>query len=96
MRTIRTHFLRDNIRQDVLVTLVEEKTFAVNLESTDIFDDTLMPNAPITAGVKSPDLIIQKTKTNEWIALQDEEWKLSQEETQALGHAIENSFSTPI
>lgn len=96
MRTIRTHFLYKNIRTDIVVTLVEDKTFAVDLESTDVFDDNLNLKQSETTSATAPGMIIQKTRSNEWLVLQPGDWDLNHKEVQTLGRAIESSFNHPL
>ena len=90
MPSFRTHFPVKDIRTDVVVTPVEENTFAIELESTDVFDEEKDPKNQTVASMNPPNLIVQKTKTKGWVILQPGTFDLTHKEVQALGMAIEN------
>lgn len=96
MPSFRTHFPVKNVRTDVVVTPVEENTFAIELESTDPFDEEKDPKNETVSSMRPPNLIVQKTKTQGWVILQEGTFDLTNDEVQALGMAIENDYHRAI
>ena len=96
MPDFRTYFPVKGVRTDVVVTPLEDNCFAIELESTDVFDEEKDPKNQTVASKKAPNMIIQKTKTKGWVILQPGTFDLSFEETQALGSAIEGSSNQAI
>ncbi len=91
MPSFRTHFPVKNVRTDVVVTPLEDHCFAIELESTDAFDEDKDPKKETVSSINPPDLIVQKTKTKGWVILQSGTFDLTDDEVQALGSAVENS-----
>jgi hypothetical protein len=93
MPAFKTHFPIDGIRTDVTVTRLETNMFAIELESTNAFDEDKDPKNETVASQKPPNLIVQKTKTGGWVILDEGSFDLSNTDLQALGKAIENNSS---
>ena len=89
MTGFRTHFPIKGVRTDVVITPVENHMFAVELESTDAFDEETDPKNKTIASQNAPNLIVQKTKTGNWLILDEGSFNLNDEDLQALGKAIE-------
>jgi len=90
MPGFRTHFPIKGVRTDIRVTPVEDSMFAIEIESTDAFDSDRDPKNETVASEKPPALIVQKTKTNNWVILDEGDFDLNAEDLKALGMAIEN------
>lgn len=89
MPSFKTHFPIKGIRTDVTVTSLEEDMFAIELESADAFDDDKDPRRETISSVKVPNLIIQKTRTQDWIILNEGSFDLDHKDLKELGKAIE-------
>ncbi|WP_207426232.1 hypothetical protein [Pedobacter sp. SYSU D00535] len=90
MAGFRTHFLLKGVRTDVHVNQVEDSLFAIELESANAFDEEKDPKNTTIASQRPPNLIVQKTKTEGWVILDQGSFELNHEDLQALGRAIEN------
>lgn len=93
MPSFRTHFLVKNVRTDVVITPLEDNCYAIELESTDAFDEDRDPKKQTVSGMKQPDLIVQKTSAQRWVIIQPGSFDLSGDDLKALGKAIENASS---
>ena len=93
MPGFKTHFPVKGVRTDVQVTPVENNMFAIELESSNAFDEDTDPKNTTIASQKPPNLIVQKTKTGGWVILDQGTFDLNNEDLQALGKAIENDSS---
>jgi hypothetical protein len=91
MRAFRTHFPIKGVRTDVRITPVEENMFAVELESADAFEQDLDPKQETVASMKEPGMIVQRTKTQGWLILNEGSFDLNDEDLQELGKAIESN-----
>ena len=91
MQAFKTHFPIKGVRTDVTVIPVEGNTFAIELESADAFEEDKNPKHETVASMKEPNMIVQKTKTQDWIILDEGTFELNQEDLQELGKAIENN-----
>lgn len=91
MQAFKTHFPVKGVRTDVTVTPVEDNTFAIELESADAFEEDRDPKRETVASMKEPGTIVQKTKSQDWIILQEGSFKLNEEDLQGLGKAIEEN-----
>lgn len=89
MPAFKTHFPVKGVRTDVTVTPIEENMFAIELESADAFEEDKDPKRETISSVKEPNLIVQKTKTQDWIILNQGSFDLSQNDLKELGKAIE-------
>ncbi|HEY0053926.1 MAG TPA: hypothetical protein VGB63_01105 [Pedobacter sp.] len=93
MQAFKTHFPVKGVRTDVTVTPVEENMFAIELESADAFEEDRDPKHETLAGMKEPSMIVQKTKSQDWVILNEGSLNLDQEDLAELGRAIENNSS---
>lgn len=91
MQAFKTHFPVKGVRTDVTVTPVEDNMFAIELESADAFEEDRDPKRETIASMKEPNMIVQRTKTQGWIILDEGTFNLNQEDLQELGKAIENN-----
>jgi hypothetical protein len=91
MQAFKTHFPVKGVRTDVTVTPVDDNTFAIELESVDVFDEDRDPKKETVASMKEPNMIVQKTKTQGWLILNEGSFDLDQNDLDALGKAIENN-----
>ena len=91
MQAFKTHFPIKGVRTDVTVTPVEANTFAIELESADAFEEDRDPKRETIASMNEPNMIVQKTKTQEWIILNEGNFNLNQDDLQELGKAIEEN-----
>lgn len=91
MQAFKTHFPIKGVRTDVTVTPVETNMFAIELESLDAFEEFTDPKKETFSSKKPPNMIVQKTKSQDWIILDEGSFNLSQEDLQELGKAIENN-----
>lgn len=89
MPSFKTHFPIKGIRTDVTVTSLDEDMFAVELESADAFDNDKDPRRETISSVKEPNLIIQKTRTQDWVILKEGSFDLDHQDLKELGKAIE-------
>ena len=90
MRAFKTHFPVKGVRTDVTVTQVEESMFTIELESADPFEEDRDPKHESLSGRKEPGMIVQKTKSQDWIILNEGSLNLDQEDLVKLGKAIES------
>ena len=91
MQAFKTHFPIKGIRTDVTVTPVEKNMFAIELESADAFEKDRDPKKETVSSMNPPNMIIQRTKSQDWIILDEGTFNLNQEDLQELGRAIENN-----
>lgn len=91
MQAFKTHFPVKGVRTDVTVTPVEDNMFAIELESADAFEEDKDPKHETVASMKEPNMIVQKTKSQDWVILETGSFNLSQKDLQELGKAIENN-----
>ena len=91
MRAFKTHFPVKGVRTDVTATQVEENMFAIELESADAFEEDRDPKRETLASMKEPGMIVQKTKSQNWIILNEGSFNLDQEDLMELGKAIEGN-----
>ena len=92
MPAFKTHFPVKGVRTDVTVTQVEDNLFAIELESTNAFDEDKDPKNETVVSQKEPNLIVQKTKTSGWVILDEGSFDLDHNDLQELGKAIENDY----
>jgi len=92
MSAFKTHFPIKAVRTDVIATQVEQNTFAIELESTDAFEKDRDPKHETVSSMREPGLIIQKTKTQGWVILNEGNFDLDQNDLQELGKAIERDY----
>lgn len=90
MQAFKTHFKIKGVRTDVTVKPLEENMFGIELESADAFDEDTDPKKETLSGAKPPNLIVQKTKSQEWIIINEGSFNLNEEDITELGKAIEN------
>jgi hypothetical protein len=90
MRAFKTNFPIKGVPTFVQITQLEDGSFAVELESTGMEEDT-DPTKETVASKRMPDLIVQHTKNGSWMILDEGSFNLNQEDLQALGRAIETS-----
>ena len=90
MPGFKTYFPVKGIRTDVTITSLEDNIYAIELESTDVFDEATTPGKQSIASNKAPKLMVQKTKNNWAILFDDIGFDLDQEDLKALGSAIEH------
>ena len=91
MQAFKTHFPIKGVRTDVTVTPVEDNMFAIELESADAFEEDRDPKRETVSSMKAPNLIVQRTKTQGWLILDEGTFNLNDEDLQELGKAIENN-----
>lgn len=89
MQAFKTHFPVKGVRTDVTVRPLEDNLFAIELESADAFEEDRDPKKETVASLKEANMIVQKTKTQDWIILDEGTFNLNQEDLQELGKAIE-------
>ncbi len=90
MPSFRTHFVVKGSRIDIKVTPVEDNCFVIEKETSDAFDESSDPKKETVASRKEPGMIVQKTKSNEWVILDQKAFELDQKDLKELGKAIEN------
>ncbi|MGV3508002.1 MAG: hypothetical protein ACO1N7_01840 [Sphingobacteriaceae bacterium] len=90
MQAFKTHFPVKGVRTDITVTPVENNMFAVELESADAFEEDRDPKKETVSSMNPPNMIVQKTKTQGWVILDEGTFNLNDEDLQALGKAIED------
>ncbi len=93
MPGFRSHFPLKGVRTDIQVTPVENNMFAIELESTNAFDEEKNPRSSTVASQRPPNLIVQKTKNGGWVILDQGTFDLNDADLQALGRAIEQDSS---
>jgi hypothetical protein len=91
MQAFKTHFPVKGVRTDVTVTQVEDTMFAIELESADAFEEDKDPKRETVASMKEPSMIVQKTKNQGWLILNEGSFDLNENDLQELGKAIENN-----
>lgn len=96
MPGFKTYFPVKGRRTDVTITPLEDNIFAVELESTDVFDDDTAPGKQSIASNKAPKLLIQRSRTNWAILLDELDLDLGNEDLKALGSAIEHHSNRKI
>jgi|GEM_PF-964069 len=96
MQSFKTHFPIRGIRTDVTVTPVDDNMFSIELESADAFAEETDPKKETFASRNPPNLIVQKTKSQDWIILNEGTFNLNQEDLKALGKVIENNSVGPL
>ena len=86
MASLSIPFNMDNQIQYLRITVLEGRIFALHLESS---------NASIQQGVQTagpPDLLMQRTRTGKWIALEQGIWQLDAGDLKRLGRYIEEAL----